>query len=286
MKYSNKQVEVKRTVEQDKPFPGRNTEQMPLLLGEGRSPWSAARFMRERIDHSDQFSDLRSYLGVSDLVAYDSNKRGTDVKFILTVDKNGKVTEQGRKALGLIKPNVKLTSDYAVNAGDDYDSLPGIVVARTDLGILERDLTEAEILGSKAWRILARHPDEVPAEFAEDENLLGEYVGWLKGQTKQDTNMGVYLDSNSDIAKLRAFCVGRLDDRSRLGGWSNLSSDYGRLVGYLAPEAPSAPTIGENGIVRTYTEEDVGPARKQLAELEKFARPESLDKVKSLIGKL
>src|SRR3989344_385436 len=240
MQYSNKQFEVRRTVEQDKSFPGRNIDQMPLLLGEGRSPWSAAGFIKERIAYANEFPDLLSYLDVSDLIAYDSSKRSTDSKFILTVDKNGRVTEQGRKALELINPNAELTSNYAVNVNDVYDSLPGIVVPRTDFGVLERDLTQDEILNSKVWRILARHPDEVPAEFAEDPALLKEYAGWVKGKTKQDTNMGVYLDNNSKDAKLRAFCVGRLDCRSALFGRRLLNYDGGRLVGYLAPEALNA----------------------------------------------
>ena len=213
---------------------------MPLLLGEGRSPWNAIRFMKERIAHANEFPDLKSYIDVSDLIAYDSSKRSTDLKFILTVGKNGRVTEQGRKALELINLNAELTLDYAVPLSDElYDSLPGIVVARSDLRVLERDLIEADVLGSKAWRILARHPDEVPAEFAEDSALLKEYAGWVKGQTKQDENMGVYMDNNSKNAKLRAFVVDRLDDRSRLLGWYILDDVGGRFVGYLAPEAPS-----------------------------------------------
>jgi len=240
MQYSNKQVEMMRTVEQDKSFPGRNIDQMPLLLGEGRSPWTAARFMKERIAHANEFPDLLSYIDVSDLIAYDLSKRSKDSKLILTVDKNGRVTEQGRKALELINPNANLTSDYAANVNGVYDSLPGIVVPRADFGVLERDLTQDEILNSKVWRILARHPDEVPAEFAEDLALLKEYAGWVKGKTNQDTNMGVYLDNNSKDAKLRAFFVVWLDDRSRLGGWFDLDDVNGRLVGYLAPEAPNA----------------------------------------------
>ena len=240
MQYSNKQVEIRRMVEQDKLFPGRNIDQMPLLLGEGRSPWTVVRFMKERIAHDNEFPDLLSHIDVSDLIAYDSSKRSTDFKFILTVDKNGRVTEQGRKALELINPNAKLISDYAANVNGVYDSLPGIVVPRADLGVLERDLTQDEILNSKVWRILARHPDEVPAEFAEDPALLKEYADWVKGKTKQDTNMGVYLDNNSKDEKLRAFCVGWLDCRSALFGRRLLNYDGGRLVGYLAPEALNA----------------------------------------------
>lgn len=247
---------------------------MPLLLGEGRAPLTAARFMKERIAHAEQFPDLKSYLNVSDLIAYDSNKRSTDVKFILTVDKNGRVTEQGRKALELINPNVKLTSEHAVPLSNElYNSFSGIVVPKADLGVsegyltveevleskawrnLERNLTEEEILGSKIWRILARHPDEVPAEFAEDPALLEEYACWVKSQTKQDTNMGVYMDSNSKNAKLRAFYIAGLDGRSWLFGWNNLNVS-GCLVGYLAPEALSVAGKGASNI-KAYTMADL-----------------------------
>ena len=286
MKYSDKQVEVKKTVEQDKPFPGRNTGQMPLLLEEGRSPWTAARFMKERIDHADEFPDLRGYLDVVPLVAYDSKGRSTDIKVVLAVDKNRRATEKGRKALELINRNTDLTSDYAIPLSNElYDSLPGIVVPRADLGILERDLTEAEFLANKVWRIVLGNPNEVPAEFAEDANLMKESYRWVKSQTKQEQNMWVYLDGNSDVAKLRAFYVSRLVDMSRLDGRFYLNGDGGRLVGYLAPEAPNA-SVAEERVVRPYTEADVNPAREQLAELEKFVRPESLDKVKSLVERL
>lgn len=36
-------------------------------------------------------------------------------------------------------------------------------------------LSEREYLNHKAWRIIARHPDEVPSEIAEDRSLLNEY---------------------------------------------------------------------------------------------------------------
>src|SRR3989344_2225638 len=104
MQYNLPNEQVKITVEQNKLFAGKNIEQMHLLLGEGRSPWSIARFMRRRIDYSEQLPDLKNRLNVSDLIVYDSSKRSKNVKFILTVDKEGRVTEPGRKALELINP--------------------------------------------------------------------------------------------------------------------------------------------------------------------------------------
>ncbi len=241
MKYSlpNEQIEVRKVVEMYKPFHGKNTEQMPLLLSEGRSPLWTARFMRRRIDHSNALPDLVSYLDTSDLIAYDSRKRSNDVKIILTVDKNGRVTPNGRKVLDLINSNTKLTPDYAVPISEVYDALDGIVVPKVEIGVIERDLKEKEILDSRIWRIVARNPDEVPTEFAEDKGLLKEYACWVKTQTKQDENMGVYLDSNSDIAKLKAAYVNWLECRSQLCGEGSLVSVNGRFVGFLAPEAPS-----------------------------------------------
>lgn len=242
MKYSlpNEQIEVRKVVEMYKPFHGKNTEQMPLLLTEGRSPLWTTRLMRRRIDHSDALPDLVSYLDTSDLIAYDSRKRSNNVKIILTVDKNGKITKNGRNALDLINPNKRLTSDYAIPLDEAYDELQGTVVPNTQFGVLERSLSEKEILKSRIWRILARHPDEVPPEFTEDKNLLKEYTAWVKSYTKQNKNMGIYLDNNSDIAKLRAAVAGWLGDWSRLVGGDFLDSDFGRFVGFLAPEVPRA----------------------------------------------
>ncbi len=238
---SDEQVEVHTKVATYKPFPGRSTKQMPLLLNEGRAPLWAARFMRRRIDYSGVLPDLLDYLDVSDLVTYDSIKRSKDIKLILTVDKNGTITQDGRKALELINPNTKLTLDFAANIERIYDGLSGIVIPRTKLGLVERDLSAKEILDSRIWRILARHPDEVPAEFAEDKGLLKEYARWVKSQTKQNKNMAVYFDTNSRVAKLRAWYVDGLGYGSRLVGRYGLRSDDGRLVGFLASETPNAP---------------------------------------------
>ncbi len=104
---------------------------------------------------------------------------------------------------------------------------------------------ENEILKSRVWRILARHPDHVPPEFAEDKGLLKVYVNWVEGQTKKNQNMGLYFDNNSDSAKLRMLVVHGLDNMSSLGGWSNIFSTEGRLIGFLLSETPNA--LAEEG---------------------------------------
>src|SRR3989344_5410440 len=225
-------------IEVFKPLHGRVIEQMPFLLAEGRVPVWGSKFMKRRIEHSDVLPDLKNYLFLGDLFAYDDKRRSTDLKLILTADNQGKLTEIGRKALTLINQKTGLTNDYAAPLNEQYDALTGngvIPLTRSELGKLGEDLSEDEILLSRAWRIIARHPAEVPAEFAEDKNLLRDYAQWVASQTKNNKNIGVYLDSNSDAAKLRAAVVDWLVGWSRLSGWNGLDVGGGRLGGDLAP---------------------------------------------------
>ena len=82
----------------------------------------------------------------------------------------------------------------------------------------------------------------------------------------------------------RAWYVGGLGDRSDADGGGGLGSGSGRLVG-IAPEALGAPGKGASNI-RAYSMADVQTARKQLDQIAEFMKPESVDKVKSLLGKL
>tara|TARA_Y100000034_G_C6901503_1_gene417080 strand:- start:684 stop:1514 length:831 start_codon:yes stop_codon:yes gene_type:complete len=223
-------------IETYKLFQRRNVDQMPILLSEERSPVWAARFMRRRIDHSKELPDLKSYADTGDLLAYDDQRRSKNVKFLLTVDKNGMITEEGLTALQLINPDEykKNSMSGALNLGERYDELPGIEVSIDDM-ITGRRLTEKEILNHKGWRILARHPDEVPEEFSEDKHLLEEYAKWVKAETGYGDVMGFYSDPFNDVQKLRALCLNWTECGSGVYG-SNLDNGNGRFVG-LAPEA-------------------------------------------------
>jgi len=218
-------------------YNGRNIDTMPKLLVDGRIPMSTSQLMNYRINESDKFPDWKDlYFDTSDLVAYSSKEDGK-LKFILTVDKDGKITDNGKRALDLINPNSKRSSG-AIELGEQYNSLEGIKVAVGNLGKIRDYLSKDEILGNPVWRILARHPDEVPEELAEDKNLLKEYSSWVANQTGKDKNMRVYVDSLGKFSKLRAWYVSRLDDRSNANGGDDLDDGDGRFVG-LAPEAHS-----------------------------------------------
>jgi len=210
-------------------YDGRNIYAMTELLEEGRVPMSASQLMNYRLNDGERFSDWLGYFDTSDLIAY-SSKGDEKVKFILTVDKNGKITDNGRRALELINPQAKLGSG-AVELRTKYGCLEGIEVAVGNLGRSGKYLTQDEILGNKVWRILARHPDDVPSEFAEDPNLLREYSIWVANQTGADKNMAVYVNSLSKLPKLRAWCVEGPVARFSADGEYSFIRDGGRFVG-------------------------------------------------------
>ena len=213
-------------------FYGQNVKEMPKLLAAGKVPGSVADIAVRRLKGEDYFID--NYFDTSDLLAYDSKKRSDKVKFILSVDNKGNITEKGREALELIHYDNLLTSDYGIKLGNEiYDSLKGdeiIEVSRNELGKLGQNLIHKERLNSKTWRILMRHPDEVPKEFAQNEGLLKDYSSWIDKKTRDTKNMGVYISNQTDDAKLKAWYLNRTVSRSNAYARSDLDNDNGRFV--------------------------------------------------------
>ena len=251
-----------------KEFYGKNTEQMPKLLAEGLVPANASDIMKYRLKGDNFF--INNYFDTSDLIAYDSDK-SDKIKFILTVNNNGKITKNGRNALNLINPQESLISG-AMGSQDKYGSLSGngiIEISKSELGKLNEYLTRDEILNSKSWRILARHPNEVPKEYAEDEKLLLEYADKIQSITRDRTNMGVFLDSHSKNSKLRAWFLYRPECRSNASASNYLDDIYGRFVGFSG---------GATEKSRLEKEVLVAPTLKQILKLGKNYIPKAVQK--------
>ena len=240
-------------------FDGKNKEQMPLLLADNRYPLFTTQLFEERV----QGRGIKRDVNMGDLVAYDGLKKDDqEVKIILTAKRSG-LTEVGRFALGLINSQ-SVCVNGAVNltqardtegkeVKEAYSALSGngvITLKRKDFGVLNQDMTQEQRLNHRGWRILARRPDEVPKEFAEDFEAFKEYN--VKVVSPQyDNAMGFYLADGEKVPTLRAwFVLGLGVDRwSGAVGYAFLGSDDGGLVG-VAPEAPNAlgimkPTLQE-----------------------------------------
>ncbi len=267
--------------------------QMPSILADNRTPMSIAHLMQKRLDTRNANADVKTawidnYFDTSDLKA----QRGSEVKLVLTTYADGSITPLGRKYLELINPREKLIN-RAVNLGinDRYETLNGegvITTTREKLAeVIDNPLTEQQTKDSLFWRFFLRHPDVVPKEF-KIPGLHEEVIPCIFAEAKQrfqyDTNMGVYPGScGNDVSEMRAWCVGRLGNRSYAGGGYGLDFRRGRPVG-IAPEALSAPGMATPS-VKAYSTADVLKAREELGALTQV-RPELLKSTNSLLGKL
>jgi len=220
---------------------------MPLMLSLGVNPLSAVEFMRNRDAIFTQLRDV--YANVSDLVAYGGKGASDEIKMILTMDNQGRITESGRKTLELINPKQERNSGAIVLSDELYDGFNGanvIKLSRKNLkkyGVNKR-LTGPQVLNHPGWRVLLRHPDAVPTEFAYDKGLMQEVVGKTfaemnSGRDGYREGMGFYPDASKKHAKMRTWCIGRLVLGSLAYGWLNLDHDYGHFVDIAPNETTS-----------------------------------------------
>jgi hypothetical protein len=97
--------------------------------------------------------------------------------------------------------------------------------------------------------------------------------------------MGVYFTSpNNKVPKIMAWGVDRLDYWSQAYAYCVVNFDNGRLVS-VAPEALGALGM-DTQAVKTYTTADLEVAKKQFNQVAELVKPESIDKVQSLLTKL
>src|SRR3989344_174795 len=227
------------TATQYRAYKGRNIDQMPLMLSLGVNPLSAVEFMRNRDAIFTQLRDV--YANVSDLVAYGGKGASDEIKMILTMDNQGRITESGRKTLELINPKQERNSGAIVLSDELYDGFNGanvIKLSRKNLkkyGVNKR-LTGPQGLNHPGWRALLRHPDAVPTEFAYDKGFMEEVVGRTFRQIDQNyltDGMDFYFDKSEKSAKMRAWFIGRLEGGGLLGR-DDIAYGVGCVVG-VAP---------------------------------------------------
>ena len=224
---------------------GKKVDKMPELLKAGEVPASISRIMQAKLNQGKDFPALwTNWYDTSDLVVY-PQANDKEIYVLLTVNNKGQITENGRTALDLIR-----RGNLASNSGAIVERLgdlgrKGLIKVPVKKIKTDTYLTQKQILGQQVLRILARDPNEVSAEFAEDGNLLKDYAIEVQKRTGKKENMALYIgESLDDKTTLKAWCVDRLEYRSDAFGGYYLGYDGGRLVG-LAPEALSAPGQGD-----------------------------------------
>ena len=214
---------LNETKETYKEFYGRNFEQMPQLIVEGRVPMNVSQLMQRRIDVRNDSNDLKSswmdnYFDTGDAVVYHPDGR---VKIVLDSQYLRNMTPKSGRNGGAL---VLIEDVYKSLQGEEFKKGKFVKVNDPSLSI-------EDVKAHPVWKVLAR-----------DQGLLNDYADYIFAEGKErfgyNTAMGVYLDSIGNNLKLRAWFVGRFGSRSNAGGRDGLDDDDGRFVG-IAPEVQS-----------------------------------------------
>lgn len=256
-------------------FYGRNVEQMPLLVADGRTPMNASQLMQKRLDIRNADAELKSawmdnYFDTGDAIAYHPDGK---VKIVLDSQILREMTSQSQRNGGAL-----------VLGEDVYKALQGIEFKKGKLGNTGNWMSKADVKSHPVWKALAR-----------DQALLDDYADYIFGEYQarfaKDTPiddvkaMGVFpYGCQGDSPEMRAWLVYRLGSRSLVNVGPDLGSGDGRFVG-IAPEAQVTQGKGASNI-KIYTIADVQKAKKQIDTLSQVVRPENLSDVASLVSRL
>jgi len=227
-------LKLNSTGEANKEFYGRNIEQMPKLIADGRVPMNTAQLMQKRLDvrNSEDIKSgwLDNYFDTGDAIAYHPDGRS---KIILDSQTLREMTPESPRWGALI-----LTPEA-------YDTLEGEEFKKDQTGKLLSTITgdwmsKADVKSHPVWKALAR-----------DQVLLDDYTDYIFAEANErfnyDTVMGVFLspaeDFPEDFPEIRAWAVLGLDSWSHADSGGDLGHVSGRFVG-IAPKTLSVPRIG------------------------------------------
>jgi len=210
-----------------KEFYGRNNEQMPKLIEEGRIPLSVANLMQQKLENLSSSEALKTswwnnYFDTGDGIFYNPNG---DFKIVLGAQPIRDMNSESKLSSGALVLGENKEESIKI-----YNSLDGVEFKRKDLNnLLGKTLSKSAVKSHPVWNAL------VP-----DKSLFNEYVDATFSEGKErfgyDNMMGIWISSPQDKVVGRLWCVGNLYDYSNANGGDGIYSYNGRLVG-VAPEA-------------------------------------------------
>ncbi len=250
-------------------YNGRNIEQMPRLVADGRVPMNTAQLMQRRLELASDESGVKGfymnkYFDTGDAVVYHPSG-------------NFKVVRDSQH-LREMTPETPMRNGALIFGNDAYKALD---VEEFKEGQFGKALSRADAKVHPVWRELA----------GGDQGLLNDYVDFIfseyqarfrKSASIDDLNlMDVYRGrASGDTPEMRAWYVCGLGGRSDANGRIVLDGGSGRLLG-IAPEAQNATKD-----IKGYTLADLQKVDKMMEGLEGILCPEVLNPLLSLRKKL
>ena len=224
------------------PFCGKPGEQLGKLRMQQRVPLGGAHILERRFASTKP--DWKNYsFDTSDFVVYGGKRNFGDLKVFLTINNRKIVTPQGNKLLEAVS-----SRDFRNGEGvahELYNEIDGIVISDKELrmyqthrgGFRNGHVSEKDVLDDPLWRIVLRHPDAVPSEFAYDASFMEEVVGKTFAHLSSYFNpdnfsaMGISLLAPSEIPFFRTFAVSDSGGRCWLRCGSDFKNGYACFVG-------------------------------------------------------
>lgn len=227
-------------------YGGRNVEQMPKLIADGRMPASVSQVMQRRLDLRNDETGVKDFymdnnFDTGDGVVYHPDGR---VKIVLDSQHLRDMTLESPRNGGAL-----------VLTAENYDSLQGEEFKKGKLGKTEDWLSKADVKAHPVWKVLAR-----------GQVLLNDYTDYIFAEGKKrfgyDTAMGIFLGSaNGETPEMRVWYVYGLGGRSYAFGKSDLEFGSGRLLG-IAPEVQES--LNRDQRVNAYTPDQIRGALEEL----------------------
>jgi len=244
-KYNLPQEEEKRF----EIYEGRNTEQMPKLIADGRIPTNFSQLMQRRLELRNDKTGVKDFymnhwFDSGDVGVYHPDGR---VKIVLD--------SQYLKDMTLDTPR---RGGALILSEDVYKALEGEEFKKGKLGKTNRRMSKADVKAHPVWKVLAR-----------DQALLNDYADYIFGEYQarfaKDTPlkdvkiMGIFPDStDGETPEMRAWYIGSFGKESDANCWSDLNYNDGRLLGII-PDA-----LNKNQRVNVYPQNKIERALEEL----------------------
>src|SRR3989344_7743745 len=236
-------LKLNATREAYREFYGRNVEQMPMLIADGRVPMNISQLMQRRLDVRNSNAKVKSsYAKVKS--SYMDNYFETGDAVVYHPETMETLIDLDSDILRGIHPNPKRLNGGAWLLSEDRDEAFAIyeqlknqsnVVAfkKGKVGKINEQMSRKNVKAHPVWKTLAR-----------DQAQLDDYVDYSFAEGKQrfnyDTAMSVFSSSaQGNTPEMRVWYVYGLEARSGVDGEEYLDFDFGCLPG-IAPEVPNA----------------------------------------------
>ncbi len=206
-------------------YEGRNTEQMPKLLADGKEPMNVAHLAEQRIyvrgkgipkvQHDEWWNN---YFDNADM-------------FLRLPDGRGKVVPYSAQVLNFLRENLKPDTklvDYALPLPDGFfEAMDGLLLTSGQI----------EKLHTKGYSVKEAKDSDVWKTLTGTQKRLNHYVDAVAAETgRTEDLMNTYFGPVSKVPTGRLWYVNNRNGDSDAYGNCDLTNDYGRLVG-VAPEA-------------------------------------------------